>query len=63
MLGSGLHYYDPRKEKENQVMFVSTVAENMLMFTKRHQVKGAEVAKALYTSLICPSMKDFKWII
>ena len=59
---SGLHYYDPREEKKEQAMFVSTVAENMLLFTKR-QIKGAEVAKALYTTLIRPSMKDFKWII
>jgi hypothetical protein len=59
---SGLHYYNPREEKNEQMMFLNTVAENMLLFTKR-QVKDAQVAKALYTSLERPSIKDFKWIV
>jgi hypothetical protein len=58
---SGLHYYDPRNRK-NEQLFVNTVADNLLGFTKR-QIKGAEVAKTLYTALGRPSMKDFKWII
>jgi hypothetical protein len=60
MHSSGLHYYDPREEKN--VMFVNTVAENMSRFTKR-EVKAAQVAKALYATLNRPSMKDFKWIV
>jgi hypothetical protein len=59
---SGLHYYDPRSQKNEQLAFVSTVAENMLGFTKR-QIKGAEVVRTLYSTLGRPSMKDFKWII
>ena len=43
-------------------MFFNTVAENMLLFTKR-EIKGAEVAKALYTTLDRPSITEFKWII
>jgi len=57
---SGLHYYDPRKNE--QLAFVSTVSENKEGFTKR-QIKGAETARTLYTTLSYPSMKDFKWLI
>jgi hypothetical protein len=56
---NGLHYYDPRGR---DVAMVQTVSGNKENFTKR-QVKGAEAAKALYTKLIFPSWKDFKWII
>ena len=59
---SGLHYYNPRKENNAQLAFVNTVAENKLNFTKR-QIKDAEVARILYATLGCPSIKDFKWII
>jgi hypothetical protein len=59
---SGLHYYDPRKMKNEQMAFVSTVAENMSRFTKR-EIKGAEVARSLYRTLDRPSMKDYKWIV
>ena len=31
-------------------------------FTKR-QLKGAELARTLYSNLGYPSMKDFKWVI
>ena len=58
---SGLHYYDLRTRKDER-LFINTVADNLLGFTKR-QIKGAEVAKTLYTALGRPSMKDFKWII
>jgi hypothetical protein len=56
----GLHYYDPRIEKH--LAFVNTVSENKEGFTKR-QIKGAELARTLYKTLIYPSMKDFKWVI
>jgi hypothetical protein len=59
---SGLHYYDPRTEDYEQMVFVNTFAENMSRFTKR-QIKGAEVARSLHRTLDRPSMKDFKWII
>jgi hypothetical protein len=59
---SGLHYYDPRKEKNEEMIFVNTVAENMANFTKR-EIKEALVAKALYSTLDRPSMTDFKWIV
>jgi hypothetical protein len=62
---SGLHYYDPHErnnEKIERLAFLNTVAENMSRFSKR-QVKGAEVARTLYQTLDCLSMKDFKWII
>jgi hypothetical protein len=57
---SGLYYYDPRKE--HQLTFVNTVSENKTGFTKR-QIKCAEIARNLYTTLSYPSMKDFKWVI
>jgi hypothetical protein len=56
----GLHYHDPRKTEH--LAFVNTVSENEEGFTKR-QIKGAETARALYTTLSYPSMKDFKWMI
>jgi hypothetical protein len=59
MHSSGLHYYDP---KDNEFTFVNTVSENLQGFTKR-QIKGAELAKVLYSNLGYPSMKDFRWII
>ena len=59
MHSSGLHYYDP---KDHEFTFVNTVSENLQGYTKR-QVKGAELAKVLYSNLGYPSMKDFRWII
>jgi hypothetical protein len=55
-----LHYYDPRTTEH--IAFVITVSENKEGFTKR-QIKGAETARALCTTLSYPSMKDFKWVI
>jgi hypothetical protein len=57
---SGLHYYDPRKEAH--LTLFNTVSENKKCFTKR-QIKGADLARNLYTTLSYPSMKDFKWVI
>jgi hypothetical protein len=57
---SGLHYYDPRKE--HHLTFVNTVSENKTGFTKR-QIKCAEIARILHTTLSYPSMKNFKWAI
>jgi hypothetical protein len=56
----GLHYYYPRNTEH--LAFIITVSENKEGFTKR-QIKGAETARALYTTLSYPSMKDFKWAI
>jgi hypothetical protein len=56
----GLHCYDPRNTEH--LAFVSTVSENKEESTKR-QIEGAETARALYTTLSYPSMKDFKWVI
>jgi hypothetical protein len=56
----GLHYYDPRNEKD--LAFVNTVSENQEGFTKRH-IKSAELARTLNKTLSYPSMKDFKWVI
>ena len=62
---SGLHYYDPRtsndytfvsKESDNGIGLVSTVSENKGGFTRR-QIKGAEAARTLYSTLNYPSMK------
>jgi hypothetical protein len=58
----GLRYYDPCTRKNKRLSFVNTVAENKSSFSKR-QIKGAEVARTLYRTLDCPSMKDSKWII
>jgi hypothetical protein len=55
----GLHYFDP---KDQDFMFVSTVAENKKEFTKR-QIQRAEVARSLYRKLRFPSMKDYKYVI
>ena len=41
---------------------METVAGNKKGFTKR-QIKGAEIAKSLYTTLSYPSVKDYKWVI
>jgi hypothetical protein len=57
---NGIHYYDPMKE--HHMTFVNTVPENKTGFTKR-QIKCAEIARNLYTTLSYPSMKDFKWVI
>jgi hypothetical protein len=57
---SRLQYYDPRKEQH--MNFVNTVLENKTGFTKQ-QIKCAEIARNLYKTLRCPSMKDFKWVI
>jgi hypothetical protein len=56
---SGLHYYDPRND---DFVFVTTVSGNKQGFTQR-QIKGAELARTLYTTLSYPSWKDFKWVI
>ena len=62
MHASGLHYYDPREDAVEELAFLGTVSENKQGFTKR-QIAGAEAARALYTTLCHPSMKDFKWVI
>jgi hypothetical protein len=56
----GLHYYDPRKT--DHLAFISTFSKNKEGFTKR-QIKVAKTARALYTILSYPSMKDLKWVI
>ena len=56
---SGLHYFKPR---DPEFVFVNTVAINKQPFTQR-EIKRAEVAKALYSKLMYPSLKDFKWVI
>ena len=61
MLANGLHCYDPR-EDITQFAFMETVAGNKKYFTKQ-QIKGAETAKSLYTTLSYPSVKDYKWVI
>jgi hypothetical protein len=53
---SGLHYYDPRHE---DFTFINTVSGNKEGFTQR-QVKGAEDARTLYTTLRFPSWKDLR---
>ena len=42
--------------------FVTTVEGNKEGFTKQ-QVKGAELARTLYTKLGYPSHRDFRWIV
>ena len=59
---SGLHYYDPRKQSNLDMLFFETVEENKVGFTKR-QIKGAIVARSLYSTLSYPSMKDYRWVI
>ena len=61
MHANGLHCYDPR-EDITQFAFMETVAGNKKGFTKR-QIKGAETAKSLYTTLSYPSVKYYKWVI
>ena len=61
MHANGLHCYDPR-EYITQFAFMETVAGNKKGFTKR-QIKDAENAKNLYTTLSYPSVKDYKWVI
>jgi hypothetical protein len=57
---SGLHYNDPSEGKNFQ--FITTVSGNKAHFTER-QIKRAEKARFLYTSLVCPSVKDFRWVV
>ena len=57
---SGLHYFDPREHQH--VAFLNTVSGNMEGFTRR-QIKGAELARALYPRLVYPSVKDYRWVI
>ena len=57
---SGLHYYDP--QDTNFSFNINTVSQNKMGFTKR-QLKGAELARTLYSNLGYPSMKDYKWVI
>jgi hypothetical protein len=59
---SGSHCYDPRKEKNEEMIFVNAVAENMANFTKR-EIKEALVTKALRSTLNRPSVTDFKWTV
>ena len=61
MHANGLHCYDPREEI-TQFAFMETVAGNKKGFTKQ-QIKGPETAKGLYTTLLYPSIKDYKWMI
>ena len=61
MHANGLHCYDPR-EDITQFAFMETVAGNKKGFTKR-KIEGAETAKNLYTTLLYPSVKDYKWVI
>ena len=55
----GLYYFDSR---DQEFTFVNTVSNNKEGFRER-QIKGAEVARSLYTTLIYPSAKDYKWAI
>ena len=56
-----LHCCDTR-EDITEFAFMETVAGNKKGFTKR-QIKGADTAKSLYTTLSYPSVKDYKWVI
>jgi hypothetical protein len=56
----GLYYYKPKKTAH--IAFRITVSKNKEGFIKR-KIKGTETARALYTTLSYPSMKDFKWVI
>ena len=56
---SGLHYFDPR---DQDFTFVNTVSDNKEYFTWR-QIKGVEVARVLYVTMIDPSDKDYMWVI
>jgi hypothetical protein len=60
---SGLHVYDkddPQGHASHS--FISTVEENMSLFTKR-QVASADLARNLQAGLAYPSVKDLKWIV
>ena len=52
---SGLHYYDANGE---QAVFVNTVSANKMNYSKK-QIKGADRARALLTSLAYPSPEDY----
>ena len=56
---SGLHYFDPRYQ---EFTFANTVSNNKEGFTER-KIKGAEVARSLYATLIYPSPKDYKLVV
>ena len=58
---TGLHYYDPAIDDE-ELIFINTVEGNKKGFSKR-QMKGAELAKRLYISLVYPSGMDLKWAV
>jgi hypothetical protein len=70
---SGLHYYISRNKSNKSArtdgtnndpdfVFVETVSGNKEGFSKR-QIKGAEAARTLYSTLSYPSWNDFKWVI
>ena len=59
MHSSGLHCFNPR---DKAFVFLNTVSGNKEGFSQR-QIRGAELAKALYAKLGYPSLKDFKWVI
>ena len=59
MYESGLHYFDPR---DQEFTFVKTISQNKESFTAR-QIKGAEFYRALYTTLIYTSAKEYNWVI
>ena len=56
---SGLHYFDPR---DQEFIFFNTVYNNKDDLTAR-QIKGAEVSRDIYATLIYPSAKYYKWVI
>ena len=56
---SGLHYFDQRYQ---EFTFVNAISDNKEGFTAR-QIKGVEVARDFYATLIYPSDKDYKWVI
>ena len=56
---SGLHVYNP---KDEELVFLNTVRENMEGFTKR-EIAGATQARKLYGMLAYPSVKDFEWAV
>ena len=64
----GLYYFDTGnpdnhiRNTSSHYSFLSTVASNKLSFTKA-QIRGADAARALQSTLAWPSIKDFKHII
>jgi Reverse transcriptase (RNA-dependent DNA polymerase) len=58
MIDDGLHVHIPTTGN----VFVNTVKANKEGFSKR-QLKGAAAAKELYSKLMYPSLKDFKWAV